>query len=676
VAYIVPTIHPAVLFHSGQQISDVIAADIGKAAQISRDGGFDLPEYIVWPLPGNPEGVQASYEKAVGWMQYWQRTGARLAIDVETSSLNFFGCKLFSIALAEAESSTAVAFTLHDFHTLPAEYEANLCAWLRALLADEGIEKVFHNAPFDMGVLAAKGYNVRGPILDTQGMHHLVQPDIPHRLDWVGQTYLPVGPWKYDHRSGKMANTKDPIELLIYNARDALYTAYLVAPLKRAVEQRGMSAELIYWQSQYAKLATDMEVVGMPVNLALRKQMALEKKNKFEALLYQMRQYLNWSEFNPMSDAHKREVLFGTKYAGAPYNLGLKSSKLTKKTKRPSTSYKAIIDDLEHPFVRMLATYIETRAVYATQYADGTLRQANGKLEKPGSYQRAIYPDGRLHAQWKPNTLNSVRYGSSPNVQNQRKPDRVFFEPAPGRVLVGSDKDQLELRIAACRAGVRELLEEMAKPDGDPHSLAARHVYGQEFIDSEPKKREVLRGMVKNVVYASLYLAGITTVWRTIRERKQLEPALRAMMTKPVVGHIHKSYFMRYMEFPRWHEEDLRFINNYGYIEIPPFGRRRYCPVKPAPATEFSNWKVQCLGAEIVTSEMCTIQDELKKRFDRAYIIRHGHDELNVECWEKDAEDVKKLVESIFGATPLDGPAGRVLLTASATIGKNLKEAK
>jgi DNA polymerase I-like protein with 3'-5' exonuclease and polymerase domains len=389
-----------------------------------------------------------------------------------------------------------------------------------------------------------------------------------------------------------------------------------------------------------------------------------------------LREWLQWPDFNPMADHHRREALFGKKYAGAPWNLGLKPSQYTEQKRLPSTSYKSIIDYLEHPFVRALADYVDTRMAYATQYKDGTERDEDGNREGPGAYQRAMQDDGRLHARWKPNTLNSVRFGSEPNCQNQRKRDREFFQAPEGKVLIGADKDQLELRIVACRAGERELLEEMARPGGDPHRLAASKIYGEAFFQKNPDEQAVLRSVTKNVVYAALYLAGVVTVWRTIRNRKQLDAALRAAMTLPVVRHVHASYFMRYSAISRYNEWLINQATVNSVTEIPPFGRRRYWPIKPVPATEVCNWVTQCCGAEIVTSEMVIIQDELKRKYPGASVIAHKHDELNIECWEKDAEAVAKLVKDVFGNTRLDGPAGPVFLTAGVKIGKTMKDIK
>jgi len=673
---VAPTIHPALVLRTGSCVSDEIASDLGKAWRISNTG-IDLEEHILWVLPGNPLGIEECYRRCLAWLQHWKNIGASVAVDVETSALDYYSCKLYSIAIAEAQSSTAVSFTLQDFHTMPEVFEQRLVAALRELLADEGVEKVFHNAPFDMSVLHRKGLGVRGPILDTQGLHHLVQPATKHDLQWVASSFLDVEPWKLDHESGKMANTQNPVELLIYNAKDALYTAKLVEPLMRAITARGMSPQLARWQAAFAQLAVDMELAGIPVNLEKRKVMAAGLREKMQQTLHIMREFLSWPDFNPMSTRHREEALFGQKYAAAPWNLGLTPGRRTKKTGAASTSYKSVIDSLEHPFVRALATYVESRQTYAIQYKDGTLSNIEGtERENPGAYQQVIH-EGRLYCRWKANSLASPRFGSEPNCQNQRGEDRKFFEAPPGRVFVGSDKAQLELRIVACHAGVRELLTEMAKPEGDPHRLAALHVYGPEFLQKDSKTQKVLRNMVKNVVYASLYMAGVETVWRTIREKKQLDPAMRAAMTLATVRHIHTSYFMRYQEIPRYNESLIREATQNGYIVTSRLGRRRYFPVKPVPATEVVNARTQSWGADDVTSEMVLIQDELRKRFKgRAFMFLHCHDEAVAECDERDAEEVKGIFTKIFGATPLDGPAGRVYLTADAQIGKDLYQVK
>jgi len=686
VATLLPTVHPANVLRNGKPITDIIAADLGKALRISQ-AGRQLDEHIIYVVPGYPLGIEVAFHAAIEWMRYWRATGATLGVDIETSGIEYFNCKFFSIALGDAATGVAVAFTLKDLRTLPQEYETALDDELRLLLAEPSVTQVYHNSPFDKAVLQRIGYNILGRTIDTMSQAHLIQPDVGYKdLGWVCHTYLDVEPWKLDHNSNKMANTKDPVELLIYNAKDALYTA-MVAPLQRDdIHARGMTDELIGWQTAAADLATDMELYGLPLDFEWRKARALEMREELSYLHHELREFLGWADFNPMSDEHRRVALFGDKYAGTPWNLGLASTQKTKKTGRPSTGYKGLIDHFEHPFVNNLARYIETRQTYAKEYRDGTLPilgKAKG-LEKPGGYQRAICEDGRLHAKWNTVGTTGSRFSSSPNVQNQhgdpnnpKRNDRWMFRAPEGRMFVGADKDQVELRIMACIAGVPELLEEMARPDGDPHRLAARNVYGEGFLSRTPKEQKNLRNIVKNVVYASIYMAGVQTVWRTIRERKLIDPQLRAAMTLPVVRHVHQSYFGRYYQIPAFHEANMRLIREQGYLEIPPFGRRRYYPVQPPPITEVANWPDQCRAGDYVLMEMILIQEELKKKYKgRASCNVHAHDQVVVECDERDAEDVRDLINKIFGCSRLDGPAGPVNLTATASIGKTLAEVK
>jgi DNA polymerase-1 len=523
--YCISTIHPAAILHGGRPINDFIGADLAKAWRVANEGP-KLEEHILPVIPGgNPSmGLTQMMDTATKWLQHWYHNAKVIAVDVETSGLEYFNCKLYSIALADPETKTAIAFTLMDFHTLPISYENALIAWVRAILANPDIPKAYHNSPFDRAVLSRKGFRISGNTLDTLALGHLIQPDAPKDLGWYGHTFLDVEPWKLDHESGKMANTKDPVSLLVYNAKDALYTGLLIEPMIGTILTRGMSQNLISWQMSFADLATAMELRGLPINFEKRRAMGQEIQNEMEEALVWMRDWLSWPDFNPMSQAHRTEAIYGLKYSTNPWNLGLKPTKLTKKTQAPSTSYKAMIDYYEHPFIRHLATYIENRHTFSTIYREEMIvgyKKVNGKKVKKikaGSYQKAMCEDGRMHPKWNPTGQVGSRFSSNPNVQNIAGRHRGFIEAPDGKVFISGDKNQLELRLMAVVAGVSELLEEMNRPGGDPHTLAAANIYGEEFLNQPPAKRKIIRAITKNVVYASIYLAGVTTVWRTCRE--------------------------------------------------------------------------------------------------------------------------------------------------------------
>jgi DNA polymerase I-like protein with 3'-5' exonuclease and polymerase domains len=650
-------------------MSDVISADLRKAVRLAEHGPTQI-ENIVVAHPSSPVGAAKAVELALGWMQRWIDLKVPVAVDVETSSVDFQDCKLYSIALSGDDGyNTAVTFTLCDVNTLSWQHEASLVRKMRELLLDPDVPTIYHNAPFDYAVLTRKGYPIGGPILDTQAYAHIIQPDIPKDLGWVGHQWLDVEPWKLDHEGRKMAQTTDVIELLVYNAKDALNTMKLRSPLHNEVLARGMSAEVIQYQMAYSRLAARMELYGVPLDYDLWRKRCAEYKQKADVHLHEVRDYLNWPDFNPKSRNHAMEALF-EQPRGGHNNLGLTPTEFTPSTQEPSTSYKAIIDHLEHPLVRAFVNYVDKRGAWASRYRT----EAEGK---PSGYAKAIYDDGRIHAKWNPTGQKGTRFSSSPNLQNCPVKERDIFRAPYGRAFVGADKDQLELRIIACNAGVRELVNEMRRPGADPHRLAASNIYGELFFQRTAKEQTELRNMVKNVVYASLYNAGPQTVWRTLRVKKELDPAMRAAMTLAVVSHIHKSYFGRYVEIPAHHEKNYQMAMTLGYNECNPLKRRRYYPALPPPYTEVGNWETQTEGSEHVGREMVHIQED----FDRetggdAQIIVHGHDAVYAECKESYAERALFLVDHHFGCTPIHGPAGQVNLTAKARIGKTLLEVK
>lgn len=785
--YVVPTIHPAMILRTSRPLTDVIRRDLCKANRISIQGPTQI-ENIIAVLPYHPAGLEVVVRDALGWLDRWIQLACPVAVDVETSSLDYFNCKLYSAGLSgEDGHNTAVAFTLRDRVTLPWDAQAALEQRLQLILGDVRIPKVFHNAPFDYAVLTMKGFPVNGRLEDTMALHHLVQPDIPHDLGWVGHTYLDVEPWKLNHKGdgGKMVFTEDLAELLVYNAKDALNTMKLRQPLLREIEERGMTAELISYQMELARIAAHMELVGLPINQATRARLGHEQLERIQLLLHRMRTWLNWSDFNPMAKAHAVVALYDKKY------VGLTPSVWTPKTHQPSTKYENIIDYMEHPFVKDFIEYVEAHHVYATQYRD---EPADPKGPKPGAYRRAMRSDGRLHPFWsstgqkgsrftsKPNcydaetevltehgwmywpeafskqpkllqydawnacaelieplayfahdsvpgdvlvtlqteqldlrvtadhrmlveyaarqgkwtvlrrdvlpaldlTWRSLKWSAVPiraktirstelwkdclakgevdwaqiansitgradtekvsgrtaadcaafekdnvvklrqqqnetffcaevpsgflfvrrngkicisgNCQNQRVKDRAFFEAPEGRVFVGSDLDQLELRLAAVFSGVPELLAEMSKPGGDPHRLAAIAVYGDEFLRQEAAMQKRMRDAVKTTVYASLYRGGVKTIHKSIRKKKFLDPALRAALTIGEVKKIYHGYFGRYPQINQWHDANYGRAQSIGYLEIPPFGRRRFFPVQPPPYTEVANWPIQCVS--------------------------------------------------------------------------------
>lgn len=680
--YIIPTLHPAHLLR-GANLSDVVHDDLKKAMRVAQEGPNHY-ETLHVVLPSSPYGLEGAMQVALSWMRRWKQLKCPIAFDVETSGIDFWRCQLYSTGLAAIDPDghhVGIAFPHRAVRALPWDAQQALDRALRDLLEDEDIPKILHNGPFDAAVYKFNGYNIKGPIIDTQGVHHAVQPDAPHGLHFIVHQHLDVEPWKLSDSGHKLAQSRDLLQLLTYNAKDALYTALIVSHLQEAIAERQIPAAVLDFQNGASKLATRMEETGVPVNVRLRAQKSRQMLDEMEERLHKMRDYLSRPEFNPRSSDQVREALYGT----TGNSLGLTPTKYTEKDELPSTSYRAIIEHIEHPFVQDLTYFVELASAWANIFKDVDDKGKAGGFFKCLAWD-GFSDHGLFRIKWNPTGQKGSRFSSNPNVQNislvsqtaLKYEYRSIFEAPPGYCIIGADKDQLELRIIACRAGVRELLQEINRPGSDPHRFSAIKIYGETFLKASKAEQKLLRDFIKNVVYASLYNAGAKTVWRTLRERKGLKPELRAMLTLRAVAYIHKSFFGSFIEIPEYHTRKYERVQTQRFLECKPLGRKRYFLAPDIPFTEVGNWDIQTEGSDHVGREIMLTQEAWDYEFGYGVcsMFQHGHDSFAALCPNHLRDRAVEIAQHYFGSTYIEGPAGGLYLTAKVKSGPNLLAVK
>lgn len=85
------------------------------------------------------------------------------------------------------------------------EEEVACVRWIKSVLEDATIKKVFQNGMYDIAVLYRWwGIMVAGANDDTMLCHHAMQPESLKRLDFLGSCYTDEGAWKADHRAGTL----------------------------------------------------------------------------------------------------------------------------------------------------------------------------------------------------------------------------------------------------------------------------------------------------------------------------------------------------------------------------------------------------------------------------------------------------------------------------------------
>jgi len=111
----------------------------------------------------------------------------KVAIDIETTGLNFLEEKITSISLAFKSGEERVVVAL-DAETL---FREDIMPIIKKILADPFLVKIFHNAQFDTKFLYRDGLEVVPPIADTKIFAHLSNENEPKSLSFLTKKFFP-----------------------------------------------------------------------------------------------------------------------------------------------------------------------------------------------------------------------------------------------------------------------------------------------------------------------------------------------------------------------------------------------------------------------------------------------------------------------------------------------------
>lgn len=647
-AYVVPTVHPAFALRGNEAWLAVIEKDLERAFRIAKHGWSYDPEIIIG-VPHAGQTFEATIQKLQAFFASLdlRQDAPPIAFDTETDSKDQYTCNLRAISFAQVGSgrTCAIAYSKSVWGSAAFAWIHN---WLQKILASRVI-KLVHNRCYDDPVVRRHGLPLNGLIIDTLPMHHTVESDLPHDLGFIAQRWLDVPCWKPAfNEEQKKANRKwsdaEWVSLLKYNALDSYNTAGIYTVLNREIHENVPGGPgVLPLQLWFVDLAVRMSQAGLPIDEADRQQLSNELHEKRDKATEIVRSTLNWPEFNPRKPAHRRELLYT--------RLQLPVRKYTPKKAEPSTSFKAIVEHAGVPAVRALIEHDEAAALLSNV------------VDK-----YAMLPGGRLHITWNTTGTDGSRASSSPNLQNWPKfPVNVrrLAKAPPGRIFVGADYSQLELRILAAFAGARQLLK-LFREGADAHAYMAEQVFGPRFTQAEPKIRKVLRDLTKRVVYGMQYGAGPETIFRVLREDKRLSIEVRSLLNIKLVAKVRDTFLEVNPEVVEWRDRTLDQVNTHGFITIPPLGRTRRFLALPVDGPKAWNWPIQVCGHDHLMLAMYRIDAHKPARSD---ILVDGHDSVLLECDEADGDEVVKLVNRAM-TCKLDGPAGPVDLVAEASKGR------
>jgi len=326
--------------------------------------------------------------------------------------------------------------------------------------------------------------------------------------------------------------------------------------------------------------------------------------------------------FNPNSTPQVREILYER----------LKLPVLEKTKTGPSTDAQVLRDLAQyHEFPAKLIAYRELEKL------------RNTYIEKLPLY---VHPKtGRVHTSFNQTGTSTGRLSSSePNLQNiPAKTEvgvdirRAFVAP-PGKVLLGADYSQIELRVLAHLSGDEALIEAFQKGE-DLHRRTASVLFGvpQEAVDSR------MRNLAKRVNFGIIY--GITP-YGLSRDMGIPQEEAKALIEK---------FFQAYPKVAEFVEKLVEEASRTGYAKTL-LGRKRPLPGLKNPERRgigqdrrnAINTPIQGTAADLMKLAMLRVHRAWKDGKLPAEMILQIHDELVFEVAKEDAEEAGRMIREIM----------------------------
>lgn len=498
---------------------------------------------------------------------------------------------------------------------------------LEELLKDGGIKKRVH----DFKNLSKKYPDIAGVRFDTMLAAYLCNPSASsYATDRIIAEYAPYEP--------EIEGETDEF------IKNACLFSLACDTLENELEKTGQKKLFDEIELPLARVLGEMELCGFSADVNGLKALSSELDTRIKALESEIYSLVGY-EFNLNSPKQLGVALFE--------KLGLPAKK---KTKSGYSTGAEVLEGLknEHPAVSLLLNYRQLAKLKST-YADGL--------------QDCIAEDGRIHSTFNQTEARTGRISSlEPNLQNipvrtaEGRRLREYFNAPAGRVLCDADYSQIELRVLASMSGDANMINAFGSGT-DIHTVTASQVFGlpQDMITPE------LRSRAKAVNFGIVYGIGAFSLSKDIG------------VTRAEADRYIKSYLAAYPDVAAYMEKAIENAKKNGYVTTL-YGRRRYIPelsnangnMRAFGERVARNAPIQGTAADIIKIAMIKVSRSLKDEFPTARLILQVHDELIVECDEKDAEGVCALLErEMESAADL-----AVRLTAEAHFGKTWLEAK
>jgi len=581
------------------------------------------------------------------WIKEAEEAG-ELAIDTETSSLDAQQADLVGISL-----STKIGKACY----IPIGHKSKGCLKkeivikkLKPLLEDKSVKKIGQNIKFDFIVLYKQGINMSS-MEDTMLMSYVLDAGKNrHNMNILSEIHL-------DHKTisfkeivgtGKKEINFSDVDLdkaMEYAAEDADITYRLYKIFSKNLKLEKLTNIYEIFEKPLIKILAFMEIEGIKVDNKFLKILSEKFEKKIKKLEKEIFE-ISRKEFNIASPKQLGEIIYNE----------LKIAALKKTRKGSFATSASVLEDLAfkgHKFPQLILEWRRVSKLKNT-YSDSLPEHINPNTKRVHtSFLLAATTTGRLAS-------------SDPNLQNipikseDGKNIRKAFIAEKGLTLISADYNQIEMRILADLADVKEL-KKAFKNNEDIHSLTASQVFN---IDIKKVDQDIRR-RAKAINFGIIY--GIS----------QYGLAKQINVSNYEAEEFLSAYFLKFPEIKLYMDSTIKFCRKSGYVNNI-FGRRSHFNgindknynVRNFQERASINAPIQGSASEIMRLAMIRLDKKLKNT--KSKILLQIHDELIFEVPNKEVKNISGIIkEEMSSVSESDLHSFSTPLIVDVNIGDN-----
>ncbi len=495
----------------------------------------------------------------------------------------------------------------------------------KEIFEDGNIKKLGHDIKNFIVYLKNKGVNFAGQGFDTMIGAYILDPSRDtYTISELAAEYMDSEVESIEQLTGK-GKSFIPFGGLSAEKISSVAGVYseIVLELKDVLEEKlkRNDQSMLYYKIELplVEVLADMEYLGFKINTSDLKSFSAELEGKIGLLINEI-YFMAGEEFNINSTKQLGVILFE--------KLKLP---VVKKTK---TGYSTDADVLEqlapmHEVVSKILDYRQLVKLKST-YVEGLLNVLNPKT-------------GRIHSSFNQTVTVTGRISSTePNLQNipvrldmGKKIRKVFVPENEEFLLLDGDYSQIELRVLAHITGDENMISAFENNE-DIHASTASKVF------NVPKENvtSLMRSRAKAVNFGIVYGIGDFSLSRDLG------------ITRKEARKYIDEYLNEYSKVKEYMYNIVRQGKETGFVTTL-FNRRRYLPelksgnfnIRSFGERIAMNTPIQGSAADIIKIAMVNVYHELKKRNLKSRLILQVHDELIIETYFEEKDEVTAILK-------------------------------